>query len=93
MYVCVCLCVCVCMYMCACDVCVCVCACVFVCVCVCVCVCAGASLFIFSPPPLHSLLSGRLHPDTDSSGKTKDLSAPLLIGMHAIIPSVYSHFF
>ena len=50
---------------------------------------ATESLFIF--PPLIPFLSGRLHPDTDSSGRTKDLSAPLLIGMYTIIPSVFSY--
>ena len=44
------------------------------------------SILILLPCPFPSFSSGRLYPDTDTStGETKDLSAPLLIGMSLVI--------
>lgn len=46
--------------------------------------CSSLSLSILALPFPSSFQSGRLYPDTDSSGRTKDLAAPLIIGENQI---------
>jgi hypothetical protein len=50
-------------------------------------------LSIVTLPFTYPSQSGRLYPDTDSSGRTKDLSAPLIFGENQIYEMIHAFIF